>query len=103
PNLAEAICELITEKKRGTYNIVGADLMNRFEFALVVARFFALDERLLKPVKTEELGQAAARPLKAGMKINKAKKELQTKLLGVKEALEAADEQGLLGKFAEQE
>ncbi|VVC03153.1 GDP-L-fucose synthase [Candidatus Burarchaeum australiense] len=102
PNLAEAICELISEKKRGTYHVVGRDLMNRFEFALTVARFFALDERLLKPVKTADLAQAARRPLKAGMKINKAKKELQTKLLGVKEALDEAEERGMLGKFAEQ-
>src|SRR3989338_1626435 len=101
PNLAGAVCELVAEGKRGIYNVVGADLMNRFEFALTVARFFALDERLLKPVKTAELGPVARRPLKAGMKINKAKKELQTKLLGVREALDEAEKRGLLGKFAE--
>jgi dTDP-4-dehydrorhamnose reductase len=103
PNLAEAICELISEKKRGIYNVAGSDRMNRFEFALVVARFLGLKEKLLRPVKTADLGQAAKRPLNAGFKLGKAKKELQTKLLGVKEALEEADKKGMLGAVAFEE
>jgi len=103
PNLAEAICELTAEKKRGTYNVAGSDRMSRFEFALVVARFLGLKEKLLRPVRTEDIGQAAKRPLKAGFRLGKAKKELQTKLLGVKDALKQADERGMMGAFALEE
>ncbi len=100
PNLAEALCELISEKKRGVYNIAGSDRISRFEFALVVARFLGLKEKLLRPVRTEDIGQIAKRPLKGGFKLGKAKKELQTRLLGVKDALGEAEKRGMLGAFA---
>jgi len=92
-NLAEAIVELIKEKKNGIYNIVGRDVLNRYEFALKIAQRFGLDERFVKPVSTSSLHQKAVRPKKAGLRCDKALRELKTKLLSADEGLRRAKRQ----------
>jgi dTDP-4-dehydrorhamnose reductase len=88
-NLAEAVRELVQREKVGTYNIAGCQLVDRYHFALAVARVFGLRADLLTPVTTAELGQDAPRPLQAGLKVDKAKRELTTPLLGYEAGLQA--------------
>jgi dTDP-4-dehydrorhamnose reductase len=92
-NLAEAMVELIKEKKNGIYNIAGRDVLSRYEFAIRIARTFGLDEKLLKPVSTSSLKQKAVRPKKAGLRCDKALRELKTKLLSADEGLLRAKQQ----------
>jgi len=87
-NLAEATEELLRRNKVGIYNITGSDLIDRYNFALEICRVFKLNRDLIVPLNSKELNQNAKRPLKAGLKIDKAKNELTTRLLGVKEGLE---------------
>lgn len=86
-NLTEVIEELVRKNKCGTYNIVGADILDRFNYSLNICNEFGLNKSLIIPVKTEYLNQKARRPLKAGLKIDKVKSEIETKILGVKEGL----------------
>jgi dTDP-4-dehydrorhamnose reductase len=88
-SLAAAVGELLQREKAGTYNIAGCQLVDRYHFALAVARAFGLREDLLVPVTTAELGQDAPRPLRAGLKVDKATRELTTPLLGYDAGLEA--------------
>lgn len=92
-NMATAVVELIKEKKNGIYNIAGVDVMNRHEFALKIAKIFDLDQGLLTPVETGSLRQRAVRPMKAGLRVEKAARELKTRLLGVEEGLSFARKQ----------
>jgi len=87
-NLVEATIELIQKEKRGIYNVVGAEVINRFDFSIMATEILGLDKKLIIPKTTLELGQKAKRPLKAGLKIDKVKKEIETKLLSPKEGLE---------------
>ncbi len=88
PNLADAIVELVTSRKTGLWNVAGPECMNRHEFALRVARRFGLDASLFRPVSIREAPPRAPRPLQAGLRIDKARAALQTRLLGVDEALD---------------
>lgn len=87
-NLVEATIELIQRDKRGIYNVVGCEVMNRFDFSILSAEILGLDKNLIIPKTTLELGQKAPRPLKAGLKIDKVCQEIETKLLSPKESLE---------------
>lgn len=87
PNLAEAAVELAKSKYIGIYNLVGPQLVNRYDFALEAARVFGLDEKLIQSVSTTNLNQPASRPLHAGMIPSKAQAVLKTKLLAYPEGL----------------
>lgn len=86
-NLAEVVVDLLEKNKTGLYNVVGKDLMDRYEFARRVCVEFGLDQRLLVRVATSELGQKAPRPLKAGLLIDKVSRESSVPIMGVDESL----------------
>lgn len=87
-NMVHVVKELVELDKTGVYHVAGSDLMDRYTFAKNVADIFELDESLLIPVTTDELGQKAKRPLKAGMIITKVQKNVPIHLMGVREGLE---------------
>lgn len=74
--LASALRGLAESKRNGIYHISGGEVVDRYHFALKVAEVFDLDPRLIRPVKTSELKQAAPRPLRSGFDISKAVREL---------------------------
>jgi dTDP-4-dehydrorhamnose reductase len=88
-NLADAIKEVVEKNISGILNIAGGDkVISRYEFALKIAEKFNLNQDLIKKVLTSELDLPAPRPLKGGLKIDKAKKFLKTELLDVDKGLE---------------
>ena len=87
-NMVQVVKELIESDKTGIYHVAGTDLMDRYTFAKNVAEIFELDENLLTPVTTDQLGQKAKRPLKAGMKVDKVQKQVSIRLMSVREGLE---------------
>ncbi|MEW6701161.1 MAG: dTDP-4-dehydrorhamnose reductase [Bacteroidota bacterium] len=83
-----AINKIIEFKKEGTYNIAGAEIISRFDFTLRIAKYFGLDEKLILPIITKELNQAAQRPLKSGLITLKAQTELGYKPHTIEETFE---------------
>ncbi|HEV2720616.1 MAG TPA: SDR family oxidoreductase [Thermoanaerobaculia bacterium] len=81
PDLVRAMIDLAEDGARGVYNVAGSRVASRYEFALAAARAFDLDPNLIKPVATAELQQAAARPLTAGLLVDKAEHALGRPLL----------------------
>lgn len=75
-DLAYGIVKAVELRRTGLYNLAGRDIMNRFEFALKVAKVFGLDPALITPIKTSQLKQAAERPLRSGLVTLKAETEL---------------------------
>jgi dTDP-4-dehydrorhamnose reductase len=75
PTLAEDMAEmlylLVSEDKKGVYNTMGGEYLNRYEFSIMIARYFDLDESLITPISTASLGQPAPRPLKGGGDVSK--------------------------------
>lgn len=88
-NLARVVADLIDKKRTGIYNVVGKDLVDRYEFAKRVCDVFGLDASLLTAVTTEELRQKAPRPLKAGLRTDKVRRDSSIPIMGVDEGLKA--------------
>jgi dTDP-4-dehydrorhamnose reductase len=86
-NLAEITLDLVKKGRKGIYNVAGNDLADRFEFSRRVCAVFGLDEKLLVPVTTAELGQKAPRPLKAGLKTDKVSRDSAVAVMGIDESL----------------
>lgn len=86
-DLVQAINQVIEFRKQGIYNIGGREFLSRFEFTRIIADFFTLDKKLIKPILTEELNQPAKRPLKSGLLTLKAETELGYKPHTIGEAL----------------
>ena len=87
PALAAAVLDLALKGESGVYNVVGPELMDRYAFALKACAAFGFDPSFLVPRLTSELGQAAPRPLSAGLKTDKLVKTLGRALPPVAESL----------------
>jgi dTDP-4-dehydrorhamnose reductase len=90
PNLAEAVVELVERNATGVWHVAGPDVLDRHAFARQVAARFGTDPALLRPVSIREAPPRAPRPLRAGLRADKARAFLRTKLLSTAEALELA-------------
>jgi dTDP-4-dehydrorhamnose reductase len=86
-DLAFGLIRAMEMKRRGIYNIAGKDIVSRFDFAVALARVFGLDASLIQPIKTSQLNQPAARPLKSGLITLKAEVDLGLRLSGVDQGL----------------
>lgn len=86
-DIVSAVNKIIVFKKEGIYNIAGKEFLSRFDFAIRIAKFFNLDEKLIKSIATKELNQPAPRPLKSGLIILKAETELNYKAHSIEESL----------------
>jgi dTDP-4-dehydrorhamnose reductase len=87
-NLAEAIVEMIQKNLVGLYHIAGSARINRFDFALQIAKAFDLDSGLIKPVRMSELkAWVAERPRDSSLRIDEIQRQIKTKLLDVNGAL----------------
>src|SRR3989441_288007 len=89
PDVAAASVELAERELLGLWHVAGSDTLDRYAFALLVCREFALDGSRLTPVKTAELKQKAPRPLDGGLDVRKAQAALRTPLRGSPEGLAA--------------
>ena len=75
-------------KIQGLYHYGGRDLLNRFEFAEMIAETFKLDRTLIEPIDTASLNQPAKRPLKSGLRPEKIEIDLSVEALPLRKALD---------------
>lgn len=87
-DLAEALIKLAVSSKQDVYHLSGSEIIDRYNFALLVADVFDLDPGLIERIKTADLGQAANRPLNSGFIIDKAQNELKLRMAGAREGIE---------------
>ena len=87
-DLTSGILRIIELKKTGIYNIAGRDFLNRYEFACRAADYFGLDLDLIHPIATAELNQPAPRPLKSGLIIDKAERDLGLSFRNLEDSFE---------------
>jgi len=86
-DLGLALLRIVSRDKSGIYHISGSEYINRYEFALKLADVFKFDKKLIQPIKTTELQQAAPRPMNSSFILLKAETELGLKTLNVNEGL----------------
>ncbi len=84
-----AMClELLLETAyRGVLHTSDATVMSRVELAQAIARRFGLSGEIV-PVRTAEVKLPAPRPLRGGLRVERAAKLLRNKPLGIEEALD---------------
>lgn len=87
PDVAAASVELAARGLLGLWHVAGAEVLDRYAFALLICRVFGLDASRLRPVPTAALVQKARRPLDGGLKIAKAQATLTTRLRAPAEGL----------------
>jgi dTDP-4-dehydrorhamnose reductase len=75
-DIVVAMDKIIKNKKYGIYNTAGKEYLSRYDFTLRIADVFGLDRSLITTITTPELKQPAPRPLRGGLKIEKAQIEL---------------------------
>jgi len=87
-NLAAGIWRIVMMKKSGVFHVCGSENVDRYSFTHDIAKMFGLDQNLVIPITSGDLGQAAKRPLKIGLDISRAEEELDMRFMGIKEGLE---------------
>ncbi|MGQ0506058.1 MAG: dTDP-4-dehydrorhamnose reductase [Myxococcaceae bacterium] len=86
-NVAAMLGELAERKLTGIWNICGADVVNRVSFGEAMCKVFGLDAKKLVPTKLKDLNLASPRPLRSGLKVDKAREALSVKPFSLGEAL----------------
>lgn len=92
-DVAEAAWSLAQQGVAGLLHLGGPDWVSRYRFAREVADIFELNPGLVRPVTTAELNQRALRPLRAGMRSDRANTLLGRPLVGIRTGLERLKEQ----------
>ncbi|HPR88977.1 MAG TPA: NAD(P)-dependent oxidoreductase [bacterium] len=91
--LALGLWQITARSAQGFYHIAGREIIDRYSFALKAAAVFDLDAQLITPITTPELHQEAPRPMRSGLIVEKAVREL---------GLELSDAAGGLMKLKQQ-
>jgi dTDP-4-dehydrorhamnose reductase len=86
-DLAAGIVSIINKKATGIYHLSGKDVMTPYEMVLAVAEYLCLDSKFVSKVTEAEFVQPARRPLKTGLNISKAEKELGYRPISFREGL----------------
>jgi dTDP-4-dehydrorhamnose reductase len=86
-DLAFALLQIVDRNRTGIFNMCGSEYLSRYEFAVKLANIFEFDKSLIIPIKTNELHQAADRPMCSNFITLKAETELAIKPLNVAEGL----------------
>ncbi|MFQ6092783.1 MAG: dTDP-4-dehydrorhamnose reductase [bacterium] len=91
--LAKAILTAIGKGARGVFHMAGSEWLSRYDFALKLAHALGLDHTFILPTPAAELNLDAPRPLRSGLKTDKAREELGLTFLSVEDGLKAMAEQ----------
>lgn len=86
-SLSKSIVELVEKDKADVYHLSGTDFINRYEYVNKIADIFMLDKNVIKRVKLKDLHLKAKRPKKAGLKVDKIKKEMDVPLYNCEDGL----------------
>lgn len=86
-NLAAITAALAAAGAGGIYHVVGADEIERAEFARRAARAFGLDASLIRAVPASEFKSPTARPKQTSLSTEKVRKAVALPLIGVDEGL----------------
>lgn len=92
-DLAQACVAAVFKGKTGIYHVSGKDFMSIIELVERVADHYGLNKKLIKPIKSASLNQAAKRPPRTGFILDKAYKELDYKPHSFEEGIEILDVQ----------
>jgi dTDP-4-dehydrorhamnose reductase len=83
------LIEIAERKLPGIIHAAGATRLNRFDFAVGIAKTFELDETLIKAIQAKDLQWKARRPTDSSLSVERARKVLRSAPLNIQSAYEA--------------
>jgi len=87
-DLAGALVSLAhSDKSRGIYHTAGRTPLSRYDFSLKVAETLGFDQKLIRPIKTAGLKQAAKRPRDSSLLSERISKEIAYQMMDIGSAL----------------
>ena len=75
-SLSSVISKIIDNLAFDLYHYGDRDILNRFDFSILISKVFNLDSSLIMPISSDELNQIAPRPRKSGLITKKIESEL---------------------------
>lgn len=76
-DICKGIEKIIHNKQEGIYHLAGKDILSPYEMAVITAKVLRLDASLIENVTSETFPEPVIRAKRSGLKIDKAKKELE--------------------------
>ena len=86
-NLAEMTVELCSAGAGGIFHVVGSEEIARYAFAVRVAKAFALNPGLLRPLPVSEIHSPTPRPRESSLRTDKVRAAVALSPIGVAEGL----------------
>lgn len=86
-DLARGIAAIIDKRAEGIYNLAGKDVLTPYEMAIATAQHLNISEHQLTPVTRADFKEMAQRPLKSGLDIQKAMRDLNYAPMSFEEGL----------------
>jgi len=86
-NLADALLRLARARENGIFHTAGRSCLSRYEFAILLCRFFGHRSGLVQPVSSSEFKQVAERPRNSCLQVEKAEKTLGVRFLTAAEGI----------------
>lgn len=87
-DLAQVIFKILIQDVSGLFHATGPDCINRYNFALMLAKEFQFDSQLIKPVTSLEKKQIALRPSSTCLNSSKLEQKLNFKFRNLKTGIE---------------
>jgi len=101
-DLAKMLVAIVEQRLHGIYHTAGCTPVDRYHFALTIAQLYGLDERLIQPVLTSELGLNFQWPLNAGLCVDKIRRDAGIRPLSLNEGLASCKEwEGVYEKISQ--
>ncbi len=86
-NLVEVLLEMYNRNLSGIYHVAGREGCSKYDFAQELARAFGLNTTNVQPSTRDQIKLSAARPRDSSLDVSKVFKEIDTRLLGVKDGI----------------
>lgn len=88
PDFVKTLENLINFNLLGIYHVCGSNFVNRYEWALVTAKVFGLNENMIKSISSETLNLPARR-VNVNLSNEKLFQKTGIKMMGIKEGLKS--------------
>lgn len=86
-DICKGIEKIILQKQQGVYHLAGKDILSPFEMAIKTANVLGLDASLIENVTSETFAEPVKRAKRSGLKIDKARRELQYEPVSFEEGI----------------
>jgi len=94
-DLAKALLDIYESGRREIFHAGGSERINRYDFALKIAKVMDLDPSPMTPITTDKLDLKAKRPKDGSLDVSKLARVVGHKMLNIDEGLAIVKEQEL--------